>query len=192
MIKLNLGCGTDLKKGYINIDKVKYNGIKNMDLDKFPYPFGDESVNEIIVYNILEHLKDWQRSFREMKRILKLNGIIKIIVPHFSSPQANSELHKTRFWWYSFTDKNMQNRITKIGNYNLQGIDLYSGLGLKKKKLKFIKQWFCFWNYIIEWLVNLHPHLPVFYENTIVCYLFQAYEIEVELVKVSLNRRAGE
>jgi len=37
MKRLNLGCGTDIKKGWVNLDKFKYNdSILVHDLNKLP------------------------------------------------------------------------------------------------------------------------------------------------------------
>ena len=38
-MKLNLGCGKDLKEGYVNLDIVDYGGNQIHDINKFPYPF---------------------------------------------------------------------------------------------------------------------------------------------------------
>lgn len=47
-MKLNLGCGKDIKDGYINLD-VRY--IKGVDvvcnLNSFPYPFQNDVFDEI-------------------------------------------------------------------------------------------------------------------------------------------------
>lgn len=47
--KLNLGCGKDIKKEYVNLDIRKFPGVDIIhDLNKFPYPFKDDSFDEII------------------------------------------------------------------------------------------------------------------------------------------------
>ena len=44
-------------QGYINIDKYEtFNPDLAHDLEIFPYPFEDETVNEIQMINVLEHL----------------------------------------------------------------------------------------------------------------------------------------
>ena len=57
MIKLNLGSGSQKIKGYINVDK--YNTFEPdivHDLEKFPYPFKDNSVEIIILSHVLAFL----------------------------------------------------------------------------------------------------------------------------------------
>ena len=56
-MKLNLGCGNKLLKGYINLDKFNYYKCDvTHDLEKFPYPFKNDSVNEILLSHVLEHI----------------------------------------------------------------------------------------------------------------------------------------
>ena len=56
-MKLNLGCGNKLLKGYINLDKFNYYKCDvTHDLEKFPYPFNNDSVNEILLSHVLEHI----------------------------------------------------------------------------------------------------------------------------------------
>ena len=47
-VKLNLGCGTDYKKGWINIDNNSDDNIEKLDLNwdlRKPLPFKDNSVD---------------------------------------------------------------------------------------------------------------------------------------------------
>ena len=89
MKKLNLGCGMDIKKGYINLDKSKLKGIDVVhDLNKFPWPFKDNYFDEIYAKDSVEHLDDLFKVMTEIHRISKKNAIVKIIVPYWHSSSA--------------------------------------------------------------------------------------------------------
>jgi hypothetical protein len=84
-MKLHLGCGHKILKGYINIDiKGKVDIIH--DLNVTPYPFEPNSIDEVLMVHVLEHLgKDSETYFsiwKELYRICKHNAIIDITVPH--------------------------------------------------------------------------------------------------------------
>jgi len=86
-IKLNLGCGSKILEGYINVDKFDYYNVDRVhDLEKFPYPFKDDTVNEIILSHVLEHIGQNPDTFngilKEIYRICKNQAIIHIAVPH--------------------------------------------------------------------------------------------------------------
>ena len=56
-MKLNLGCGNKIYDGYVNVDKFDvYNVDVIHDLERFPYPFDNDSVEEIILSHVLEHI----------------------------------------------------------------------------------------------------------------------------------------
>lgn len=84
--KLNLGCGTDYKQGWINIDNNSDNNIKqldvNWDLSK-GIPFDDNSIDFIFNEHFLEHLtvEEGQIFLRECKRVLKKGGVLRISMP---------------------------------------------------------------------------------------------------------------
>ena len=59
MNKLNIGCGKDIKEGYVNLDVVDYGGNQIHDLNKFPYPFEENSFEEVFTSHILEHLNNF-------------------------------------------------------------------------------------------------------------------------------------
>ena len=85
-LKLNLGCGEKRIPGYINVDKYGSPDIKH-DLESFPWPWETNSVSDILLIHVLEHLgKDVEiyfGIFKEMYRICNHGAKIKIIVPHF-------------------------------------------------------------------------------------------------------------
>lgn len=86
-MKLNLGCGNKIYDGYVNVDKFDiYNVDIKHDLEKFPYPFEDNSVEEIILSHVLEHIGQdpdiFIKILKEFYRICKNEALIKIAVPH--------------------------------------------------------------------------------------------------------------
>lgn len=82
--KLNLGCGFDIKSGYINID---FQDFHNPDLvadirklDMLPSEYYDE----IIAQDCLEHFPrcDTEPALSEWSRLLKPGGVLKLRVPN--------------------------------------------------------------------------------------------------------------
>ena len=104
MKKLNLGCGINIKKGYVNVDITKFNGVdKTFDFDVFPYPFEDSEFDEIYCDNVLEHLKNVSLVMKELHRITKSEGVIKIIVPYYNCYGAYNDItHKHYFSHLAF------------------------------------------------------------------------------------------
>lgn len=91
-IKINLGCGENKKLGYINLDSnptVKPDITH--DLNVFPYPFSDNSIEEIQAFHILEHLDSPFSAMAEFHRILKNGGRLLIKVPHFSRGMTHAQ-----------------------------------------------------------------------------------------------------
>lgn len=105
MMKLNLGVGKRPMKGYINVDKLYSHNVDLVhDLDVFPYPFADDSVDEIYTEYTLEHLRHITKTLKEFYRICKHNTIINIIVPHFTAHRMFGDLTHHRFFSYSSFD----------------------------------------------------------------------------------------
>lgn len=82
---LDLGCGINKVKGAVGVDYKKFKGVDIIhDLNKIPYPFEDNSVDEIHTSHLLEHLQIHViEFFTECFRILKPNGML-----YFSCPNA--------------------------------------------------------------------------------------------------------
>jgi hypothetical protein len=87
-LRLNLGCGTKCLDGYINVDKFG-NPDLCLDLETFPYPWENNSVAEIKMHHVLEHLgqetETYLKIIQELYRICQPNAKINIIVPHHRS-----------------------------------------------------------------------------------------------------------
>ena len=85
-LKLNLGCGNNKCDGFLNVDKFGEPDIK-WDLEKFPWPWEDNSVDEIRIIHVLEHLgKDTATYFNIFKEIYRISvdkALLYIVVPHF-------------------------------------------------------------------------------------------------------------
>jgi predicted SAM-dependent methyltransferase len=81
-VKLNLGCGNDIRPGYINVDK--FPASPDVVQGNLPdLPFGDDSADEILLSHVLEHFgyADGEYLCREIHRVLKPTGIVDIEVP---------------------------------------------------------------------------------------------------------------
>ena len=116
--KLNLGCGNDIREGYLNIDFERFKGIdKIIDLDKIPYPFKNDQFQEIVINNVLEHLENPYAVLKEIHRISRSRAVIKIMVPHFSSSNSWGDIqHKRGFNLETFTNKNVTSMFKVIKN----------------------------------------------------------------------------
>lgn len=84
LIKLNLGSGFNPKQGFINVDKFGNPDVKH-DLEEFPWPWEDSSVNEVRINHVLEHLGEsiavFTRIIQELYRICTDNARITIVTP---------------------------------------------------------------------------------------------------------------
>jgi len=84
-MRLNLGCGQNHLDGYINVDKFG-NPDLCFDLETFPYPWNDNSVVEIEMHHVLEHLgqqtETYLKIIQELYRICAPGAKLHITVPH--------------------------------------------------------------------------------------------------------------
>ncbi|PPT05001.1 hypothetical protein CKA32_005621 [Geitlerinema sp. FC II] len=84
-LRLNLGCGSKLLSGYVNVDKFGTPDL-HFDLETFPWPWTDDSVIEIQLVHVLEHLGQptdvYLQIIQEMYRVCSDGATIRIVVPH--------------------------------------------------------------------------------------------------------------
>ncbi|MCA9478560.1 MAG: methyltransferase domain-containing protein [Nanoarchaeota archaeon] len=173
-VKLNLGCGTDHMKGWLNVDYKDLPEVdKVMDLNKFPYDFKSNSVDYIYMDHVLAHLKYPNKTIKECHRILKKGGILEIKVPHFSCHTAYlGELRPHIYSYNAFYRFSPKHPRSYYFDYHYSKVDI---------KFNFQKKpFFLFWiNYLVEWIANKKYYL---YENTALR-VFPCTELIVKMKK---------
>lgn len=120
MKRLNLGCGNKILEGYINLDVIDYGGNLIHDLNSFPYPFEDNTFDEILASHILEHLQNFNKVITELYRISKPNAIINVYAPFFLNTK-----------YFGDPDHKIPFSIRTFDNYEY----------IENKKLKFYEKW---------------------------------------------------
>ena len=170
--KLNIGCGNDIKKDYVNLDFVKQKGVdKAWDLNKYPWPFKDNEFEEIYASHVLEHFPDLEKLLLEIKRIAKNKAKIVIRVPHFSCGVTYRDVtHKTFFSYFTFDYYTKESK-----NYAKDKKLIF--LKIRKRKLNFTRLSFAFLNYIFNPIININPEI---YERFF-CWILPCSEVLFEL-----------
>lgn len=86
-MKLHLGCGQKRIAGFINVDRepsLQPDQIVNLEV--FPWPWETNSVEEVVMEHVLEHLGQNPDTYltliSELYRICKPQALIHIVVPH--------------------------------------------------------------------------------------------------------------
>lgn len=88
-MKLNLGCGTNKRSGYTNVDSdPSLSPDLCFDLTEPNWPIEDNTVDDVFALHILEHLettKGYLTFWKELYRVCKNGTEIKIEVPHWKA-----------------------------------------------------------------------------------------------------------
>jgi len=183
MKQLNLGCGLDIKNGWINLDQAALPGVDVVhNLSLLPLPFKDNSFDYILCQDILEHLDNYPAIIGEIYRIMEKGAKCCIRVPHFSSNNNYADItHKKMFSLTTF-------------DFFLKDHDrnYYFSFGFAKKikcKIVLAKKFFVFskmLSFYIPWIekwINSSPKHQYKYENTCFVNLFPAINIIYEFEK---------
>lgn len=98
---LNLGCGNRIIENAVNHDVVLHRPEVDIawNLNDMPWPWADESFDEICARAVLEHLNpDLVTTINECWRILTVGGICEVKLPHWK--HAASWRDPTHRWQY--------------------------------------------------------------------------------------------
>jgi SAM-dependent methyltransferase len=102
--KLNLGCGSQKLRGYINVDvekKVKPDLVH--DFVRKPLPFQPGTINEVVMFHTIEHIRKVFHSFvfTEIHRVLRPGGSFILSYPDFAETASRwlTNFQGKRVFW---------------------------------------------------------------------------------------------
>ncbi len=169
--------------GAIGIDHIALPSVDIVADIEHGLPFlADDSVDIVIADSILEHVDKFSDLMREIHRVLRSGGELRVKVPHFSNPYYYSDYTHVRFFGlYTFDyfvnrDRQRMKRIVP---------DYYSDFRfeIKSRRLFFYSPFRWRRRLLrnpLNALVNLNRWTQEFYEENL-CWLFSCYMLEFSL-----------
>ena len=132
-VKVDLACGNSKKEGFIGVDIADTKDVDIVhNLTQYPWPFEDNSVDEIFCSHYVEHVphdidnddgRDGLIQFMdEVYRILKPGGKIEIVAPYYKNERAFGDpTHRRYIGDLSFLYWNKEWRDTnKLSHYGIK------------------------------------------------------------------------
>lgn len=171
---LDVGCGVKKYPGSVGIDRNPYtNADVLVDLDRFPYPFRDNSFDRVRAVHVIEHVSDVIRTMEEFHRLLRAGGNVYIATPHYTDFSSFCDpTHKWHLNSFSF----------RYFGANDGGFGYYSRSRFIERsvhvKLLSLWRWLGF-----ELLVNAFPRFRRFWEHYL-CFVIRGKVVEFELEAV--------
>jgi SAM-dependent methyltransferase len=163
---LELGCGDQKHPDSVGIDRVPGPNVDVVhDLNQCPWPFKDNTFDEIRMSQIIEHLDDLLKIMSEIHRISKPSATVYIWTPHYSSHNSWTDLTHRQHLGYRSMDQ-----LTDQANYNYTDLRF----SILRRRITFGKSLLCWPGRLIA---SLSPEK---YERHF-AYLFPAQDVEFEL-----------
>ncbi len=172
---LDVGCGINKYPGAIGIDRNPATHADVLcDLDHIPYPFADNSFDQLRAIHVIEHVSDVIRSMEEFHRLVRPGGRVRIETPHYTD--FSSFCDPTHRWHLnSFSFRYFGDNDAGFGYYT----DCkFREISLRVKLLS-LWRWLGF-----EFLVNRFPRYRRFWEHYL-CFIVRGkvMEFEFEVIK---------
>jgi len=144
------------------------------DLDHIPYPFADNSFDQLRAIHVIEHLSDVIRSMEEFHRLVRPGGRVRIETPHYTD-------------FSSFCDPTHRWHLTTF-SFRYFGED-HAGFGYysrsKFREISMRVKLLALWRWLgFEFLVNRFPRYRRFWEHYL-CFVVRGkvMEFEFEVIK---------
>jgi SAM-dependent methyltransferase len=167
---LDVGCGINKYAGSIGIDRNPASRADVIvELDRFPYPFRDQSFDQVRAIHVIEHVSDVVRTMEEFFRLVRPGGRIVIVTPHYTDFSSFCDpTHRWHLNSFSFR---------YFGEDNA-GYGYYSAVRLREVSVHV--KLLALWRYLgFELLVNAFPRFRRWWEYYL-CYIVRGKVIEWE------------
>ncbi len=167
---LDVGCGRNKYPGAIGIDRNPNTAADVLcDLDRPPYPFADNSFDEVRAVHVIEHVQDVLATMKEFHRLARPGGTILVVTPHYTD--FSSYCDPTHRWHLnSFSFRHF--------GEDHGGYDFYTEQKLKERLVHV--RLLAFWRWLgFELLVNHWRRFRLFWEYYL-CYIVRGKVITFE------------
>ncbi len=183
-ININLGSGMSPIEGFYSLDQFNIGNVDILaDLNKPLTLLPDNCVHKIFSYHVLEHLENFIPLMSELHRLVKSNGMIEVVVPHFSNVYSFSDPTHVRFfglytmYYFSLNEDQPARKVPSFYTDFKFRVELV--------KIEFYKDTIFehLFMPLFSKLVNLNHGCQNFYERRL-CSLFHASQIRYILIPI--------
>lgn len=171
-MKLNVGCGSDIRKDWVNADKFAPNVDAVLDFDSLESwrQFKDNYFDEVLAQHVIEHSANPTQFMEQIYRVSKPNAVVKIVAPHFSLLRSIGNLEHYR------AGIGINTFVYLEPNYRRAYLS-----GARFKRINYslrVEGWF---KPITQWLADKFPR---FYEHRIARFIpIEEITIKLQVVK---------
>jgi SAM-dependent methyltransferase len=184
---LELGCGGHKRHPEaIGIDALDYECVDIVgDVYEVLEQVPAASLKAVYSYHFFEHVTDLPRLMDLLARVIRPDGVLNVVVPHFSNPYYYSDYtHRGFFGLYSFSylvsDSIHRRKVPTYGRevrFELSRAELI----FKSPPPFYVRYAF---KQILQVVFNWNGWTRELYEENF-CYLFPCYEIRFEMRRTS-------
>ena len=172
---LDVGCGIKKYPGSIGVDRNAASRADVLcDLDRFPYPFRDNSFDALRAVHVIEHVSDVIRAMEEFHRVVVPGGRVFLVTPHYTDFSSFCDpTHRWHLNSFSF----------RYFGPDHGGFGYYTSARFREVSVRV--RLLALWRWLgFEFLVNHFPRFRRFWEYYL-CYVVRGkvMEFEFEAIK---------
>lgn len=189
-IELELGCGNRKRhRQAIGVDMLDYPDVDIVgDIYEVLAVLPNQSVDAVYSYHFVEHVPDVSKLLSELARIVKPNGCVEFVAPHFSNPYFYSDpTHRSFFGLYTFSYYANKSPFARhVPTYGYKAEFRINKVNLVFKSTRpFIVRYGI--KRLIGSIFNSCTYLKELYEENF-CYLFPCYEVHYILQREEVDK----
>jgi SAM-dependent methyltransferase len=185
---LDIGCGANKKvSSHIGIDMLELPGVDIVGkVLEVTQKINDNSIDKIFTSHFLEHIENLEEYLNEFSRVLKADGVLEIVVPHYSNPYFYSDpTHKAYFGLYTmcyFAECNFLKRTVPKYNHQINFLLVSTKLNFSSTRPFYVRHAV---KKILGLLFGTSYFMQEFWEENL-SFIFPCYDIKYNLKKIDL------